>query len=222
MELLGESRRYEPAWKKEDATVARARCYGSAGEYNKAFQELDPLFHCYMTRAGDGCARALDDAKGVLCVIEQYGLGPDYCEKLQKRYEAVASSMGDDESEVSESRVARVLFVGGDDRQAKVDEAICRKVTERDDSIEIKFVHSGLESNWGKYANKISRLLPTHDAVVIMRQIRTNLSAYVRKECSKRNIPWRFCWSPGRDGSVEAVLKAAHAGRSNGSPPVTA
>ena len=213
VELLGESWRYEPAWKKEDAAIARARCYESGGEYNKAFQELEPLFHRFMTKAGGGHASALDDAKGMLCVIEQYGLGPIYCEKLQKRYEAVAGSMGDDESEVSESRVARVLFVGGDDRQAKAREAICRKANQRDGPIEIEFVHSGLDSNWGKYANDVKRLLPKHDAVVIMRYIRTNLSAYIRKECRDRNIPWRFCWSAGRGAAIEAVLKAARAGR---------
>ena len=216
VELLGESRCYEPAWDKEDAAIARARCYEVGGEYEQAFRELVPFFHRFTTKAREGDESALDEAQGVLCTISRYGLGPAYLEELEnleKRYEAVAGSLGDDESGVSESRAVRVLFVGGNERQAKADEAIRRRVAGHDDQIEITFVHSGLDSNWNVYAGKVERHLPTHQAVVIMRYIRTLLSEHIRKKCGEHDIPWRFCWSPGRGGAVEAVLKAAHAGR---------
>lgn len=153
----------------------------------------------------------------MLCAIRRYGLDePVYLEqleKLEKRYEAVAGSLEGRESGASERRSVRVLFVGGNERQAKSSRAICHRVARRDDRIEITFVRSGWDSNWNVYADEVERHLPTHDAVVIMRYIRTNLGKHIRRMCGERNIPWRFCWSPGRVGAVEAVLKAAHAVR---------
>ena len=213
VELLGESGCYEPAWQKEDAEIARARCYEIEGKYEETFQELLPFFHRFTTRAGMGDESALDEAEGMLRAIRQCGVEPAYLEKLEKRYEAVAGSFGERESGVSENRSVRVLFVGGNEGQAKADETIRRKVAKRDEQIEITFVRSGWDSNWNVYAKHVERRLPTHHTVVIMRYIRTNLGKHIRKKCGERNIPWRFCWSPGHGGAVETVLKAASAVR---------
>ena len=213
VELLGESGGHEPAWQKEDAAIARVRFYETGGEYEKAFQEISRLFHYFMTKAGEGDESALDEAEGILHTISKYGLEPAYLEGLKRRYEAVASSFGERESGVSENQPVRVLFVGGNEGQAKADEAIRRKVAGRDEQTEITFVRSGWDSNWNVYAECVERHLPTHHTVVIMRYIRTNLGKHIRKKCGERNIPWRFCWSSGRGGAVEAVLKAARAGR---------
>ena len=211
--LLGEPGRYEPAWQKEDAAIARARCYEAGGEYEEAFQELVRLFHRFTTRAGEGDESALDEAEGVLRTIRRYGLGPAYLEDLERRYEAVAGSLEDRDPGIPGDQFVRVLFVGGNEIQARADAAIRRRVAARDERIEITFMHSGWNSNWNVYAGEVRRHLPTHDAVVIMRYMRTHLGKHIRKMCGERELPWRSCWSSGRGGAVEAVLKAARAGR---------
>ena len=213
MELLGESGCYEPAWQKEDAAIARAHCYEVGGKYEETFQELRPVFYRLMAKAREGDESALDDAEGMLRAIHQYGFEPACLEELKRLYEAVAGAFGERESGVSENRSVRVLFVGGDEGQARADENIRHRVARRDEQIELTFVRSGWDSNWNVYAERVERYLPTHDTVVIMRYIRTNLGKHIRRMCGERNIPWRFCWSRGRVGAAEAVLKAAHAVR---------
>ena len=213
VELLGESGCYEPAWQKEDAAIARAHCYEVGGKYEEAFQELRPVFYRLMAKACEGDESALDDAEGMLRAICQYRVESACLEELKKRYEAVACSFGEHEPEVSENRSVRVLFVGGNEGQARADENIRHRVARHDEQIELNFVRSGWDSNWNVYAERVERYLPTHHTVVIMRYIRTNLGKHIRRMCGERNIPWRFCWSPGRVGAVEAVLKAAHAVR---------
>ena len=166
-----------------------------------------------MAKACEGDESALDDAEGMLRAICQYRVEPACLEELKKRYEAVAGSFGEHEPEVSENRSVRVLFVGGNEGQARTDENIRHRVARHDEQIELNFVRSGWDSNWNVYAERVERYLPTHHTVVIMRYIRTNLGKHIRRMCGERNIPWRFCWSPGRVGAVEAVLKAAHAVR---------
>ena len=113
----------------------------------------------------------------------------------------------------AENQPVRVLFVGGNEEQARTDDTIRRRVARCDEQIEINFVRPGWNSNWNEHARDVDRLLPTHHAVVIMRYIRTNFGKHIRRKCGERNILWRFCWSGGRGGAVEAILKAARAGR---------
>ena len=216
--LLSEPERYEPAWSREAAAIVRARCYESRGEYDNAINELRTIFFRYSTRAvaEGGSDSALDEAAGVLAIIRGYGLDRAYYEDLERRYDAVALD-GDGGAEasgaLSDRQRVRVLVVGGDVKQEKMDDAIRARVRQRDENIDITFLHSGWSSSWDKFVDGVRRRLERHHAVVISHQIRTGLGEHARRECGERNIPWRSCWGQSQGETVEAVLEAARAGR---------
>lgn len=113
-----------------------------------------------------------------------------------------------------ESRNVKVLVVGGNEIQSRDAVRVQRKVEQDDSGIEVEFLHSGWDSNWNKHFESVKRKLAAEcHAVVILRFMRTQLGRKVRAECSRRQIPWRSCWSGGQDGIARAVGSAAGAGR---------
>ena len=219
VKLLLEPERYEPAWDREDAAVARARCHESEGRFVDATEALRPLFFQYMAAAHPDDEFALDNAVGLLSTVRKYGLEASHYLDMESRYQAVVEELDDHgphaSSEAQENKVVRVLVVGGDERQARTKERVLRNVHERDNSVNIEFVHTGWTSNWSTYADKIVQLMKTHQAqaLVMMRFMRTHLGRRIRKECGKHSVPWRFCWGGGGSAIAEAVLKAARAAR---------
>ena len=218
VELLLEPEHYEPAWNREDAAVARARYHESQGEFLEAMEALRPLFFQYMAEAQRDDEFALDNAVGLLSTVQKYGLDTLHFQDLESRYKAVAEELDDHRRhatpEAREAKVVKVLVVGGNERQARTDkEGVLRNIHERDKFVSVEFVHTGWTPNWSMYADQIVRLMGTHQALVIMRFMRTHLGRRIRKECSRRSIPWRFCWGGGRRAIVEAALNAARAAR---------
>ena len=210
LEILDSSDRYEPAWEREDAAVASARCLEVEGKYIEALLNLRGVFHSYM-HSGDS-----HDALGVLDRIRGYGLEHAEYSDLERRYEG---SRADDEAALQDTDPVppvTVLVIGGNEIQAKFADRVQSKIAQRDPRTTVEFLHTGWTSNWHKYVEETDRRLAHCDAVVIMRYIRTLLGGHVRALCGKRNVPWRFCWSGGQGGLVESTLAAAHAVRVRG------
>ena len=201
---------FQPAWEPEEAVVAHARCLEKRGRYLDALQLLKPLVHQF---AGEG---RLDEAEGLLDTIRSYGLSEDHYADAAGRMRALSEQsrrqendrqMTDDE-EVRES--VRVLFVGGDERQEKAERAVRDRLGQRAPHIEVTFIHPGWSGNWRRHLDKVRRELPNHDALVVMRFVRTEFGTQVRKHCEK---PWRFCWASGTRGMADSIMEAARAAR---------
>ena len=207
-ECLSFPEHYQPAWEPEEAAVARARCLEARGELRAAFGLLQPLVHQYAT-AGD-----LTNARGVLDRIRTYRLGSDYLDEMEGRVEALADQAMVQEPDSPEGAAkavaprARVLFVGGDERQSKKNRAVADKVRQRTPHVEVTFIHPGWSGNWSQDLDRVRAKLPTHDALVLTRFMRTQLGRRIRKHCDR---PWRFCWSAGESGMADAILAAAEA-----------
>jgi tetratricopeptide (TPR) repeat protein len=208
-ELLTHPDRYEPGWDRDEATVARARCFEVQGEYVEATDVLRPLFHQYATDDD------LLDAEGVLDRIEAYGILREVHDDMSRRMAALrehASLSGRAESAVPGGRdTLRVLVVGGSEPQARVEEPVRLALAESHPHIEVTFIRTGWSGNWSKAADDIQRAIPDHDALVVMRFIRTGLGRSARRNCP---IPWRFCWGAGRALMVSSILAAAEASAS--------
>ena len=210
-ELLAK-RGYEPVWEPEEAVIAQARCLNAAGEMLDAFELLEPLVHRY---ASDG---ELHDAEGVLETIRDLGLGPDYYEGAAARVRQLRERHLDRSHDAAPSvetagRRVRILFVGGDERQAKYDRVVQETLHRRDPNVAVTFIHPGWGGNWNVEWARVRRALPRHDAVVLMRFMRTHLGRYIRRHC---DMPWRFCWRRGQEGMTDAILEAARAVRGAG------
>ena len=211
-DLLSKENAYQPAWGPEDAIIARARCFEAENRLEDALLLLQPLVHRYATE-GD-----LHDATGVLDRVRGYGLPSEYYEQEANRVQALAEQdllQAADHDQPSMSKAAlgtvRVLFVGGDERQAKNEEAVRRQVKERAPHVTLTFIYPGWNGNWNHHLDRVNAQLEKHDGLVLMRFIRTELGKQIRKRCDK---PWRFCWGAGRRVMSDAIIAAADAANS--------
>ena len=208
MELLAKKRSYASVWTPEDADIAMAQCHEVKGNYEAAASRLRELFHQY---ARDGSQA---DALGVLDTIRGYGLPEtDYIE-LHGRADALWGPDATTDSGIPEagpddsSNAASVLFVGGAEPQKRVEAAVRKRVEALAPKVEMTFVYSGWSGNWKQYLDRVHSELPRHDAVVVMRLMRTELGKQVRKACGKKL--WRSCWQ-GQRSMADAILEAAGA-----------
>lgn len=176
------------------------------------------LFHRYAAKAESGDREALDSAAGVLGRIRGYGLPEEWCLDLERRHEAIRT----EQQPLAPARHAgstavepvTVLVVGGNEIQSRDAERVRRKVQQTDPGINVDFVHSGWTSNWNKHLEDVKQKLDNGcHALVLLRFMRTQLGRKVRAECGRRDVQWRFCWSGGQSGIIEAVHRAADAGR---------
>ena len=111
-------------------------------------------------------------------------------------------------SKALRSKPAKVLFVGGNERQSKVEDAVRTKVQRSAPRVEVTFIYPGWSGNWSQHLEKVRAEMPKHDALVLMRFMRTELGKQIRKHCDR---PWRSCWSSGHKGMANAILAAAEA-----------
>ena len=210
LELLEDRSRYEPAWDWDDATIARARCLEAHGKYLNAVHVLQELFHRLATQEREA---GLDDANGVLDRIRGYGIDPSSYSNLTDRYNALTAQ----ESEAVPSPEGRppqaisVLVVGGAEQQARAEDMVRQKLQDSDPHIRVSFIQTGWTKNWGRKFGEIEGAMASHDALVIMRFMRTHLGRRIREKWT--GGPWRSCWGGGHGAVAEAVTRAAAAVR---------
>ena len=73
------------------------------------------------------------------------------------------------------------------------------------------FIQTGWSENWGRRFGEIEGAMASHDALVIMRFMRTHLGRRIRERWT--GGPWRSCWGGGHGAIVDAVARAAAAVR---------
>ena len=215
LELLEDRAGYDPVWTFEDATIARARCHEARGEFGDATSVLRKLFH---RLAAQETEAGLDDVGGVLHRIEGYGIDGSFFSDMTDRYSALASRLAADEaggeagpaSDSERPRVVRVLVVGGAEPQARAEDAVRSALKESHPRIRVRMVQTGWGSNWARKLAEIEGEMKRHDALVIVRFMRTHLGRQVRRCWSG---PWRSCWGGGAGAIAEAVVRAAGAVR---------
>jgi len=104
----------------------------------------------------------------------------------------------------------RIVFVGGDERQAKNDAHIDRDVSDRHGGlVQIEWVHIDWSVSPGRYADKVvGRVKHGADVVILMPLVRTGTGAQIRRESGELGVPWVACTGRGR-ASVNASVDEA-------------
>ncbi len=211
LELLSEQKKYDPAWTDDDAATASARCLEAQGNYEHALTKLRTVFHHHMS------ANDLDDAAAILDWARALALDEDAYVDMERRYSALAKQQTEPLPESQHKSVA-VLVIGGDESLAKSNGQVEMQVHRQDADVSVDFVKIDWTPNWMKTLDDVIGKLPNCNAVVLLRFMRTTFGQHVRRLCSKHDIPWRFCYGAGQGVRVQAVLRAAEAGRNVSAP----
>ena len=208
---------YQLAWSEEEAIVARAHGLEACGDFEEALVVMKQLFYRYAAK------NDLYAAKGILEHIRGYGLPETYYVQESNRLKALLKSE-DTPTESSEEEIAwkaskplKVLFIGGDERQAKLESDIRENLKKRTLHVDVTFIFSGWSSNWNKYLEEVKSELAAHDMLVLMGYMRTNLGREIRKSCGKKQ--WRTCWATGSNGIADSIVAAARDAESYNTSP---
>lgn len=100
----------------------------------------------------------------------------------------------------------KILFVGGNEVQARYDASIREELGKRWPGLELTFEHTGWSANWGRDVDHLVRQANHCDAIVIMRMIRTILGRTLREKVAR---PWVACTGTGRGIMLQSIREAA-------------
>ena len=202
--LLETPDQYQPGFEIEEARAARIRLLVRAGRDAEAAALLAESFHKALADGDDAAMAAAED---VLAEIRRLGQG-SVAETLGQRLTAARKAVGEEPviDAAARSRVRlRVLFVGGNEMQARYDASIRAAIQQEWPKVELELRHTGWSSNWGSHLDWIQGALHRFDVVVLMTFVRTNLGRGVRKACSAHGIPWFSCTGHGLDSARRAI-----------------
>jgi hypothetical protein len=183
-----------------EADFTRARLYAGIGEHERSIAVLESILY----RVLNGQYRGYDACE----IVEQmaaWGAEKDVIERLS------GLVLTEEMPTLSDrSTPVTVLFIGGDDRQAQHDQPVEEALREAAGGrVRVEWLHSGWDSNWGKWADQAERLYSQVDIAVLHPFMRTNLGRYLRRTLGEAGIQWRSCTGHGRHAIERAILQAA-------------
>ncbi len=110
----------------------------------------------------------------------------------------------------------RVLFIGGDERQAQAAHDIADRLRGSDPTLPVRFARIGWTSNWGREMPGRRSLIAEHDIVVLMTFIRTQCGRGLRAAIGEAGKQWRSCTGHGPQSMERAIRNAAAVVRGEG------
>jgi hypothetical protein len=146
-------------------------------------------------------------AEQILVMVDEWGLG----EALGKELRCALPPVGKGEATIDEKlrggAEIRLLFIGGNEIQARYDAAIAQELSGEWPGVTVHFEHSGWSSNWGRELPRLIDLANDADAVVLMQMMRTQLGRRLREALKK---PWISCNATGKGGILQSLRRAGY------------
>ncbi len=201
VDLLSDSDNFDPAWSSSDAIWAAAAVQETLGECREAAHSLRKEFYARIASAEPGASA---EAENILECIRSYGLPDEELGDMEHRLGAVLAIEREAVVPAPASIPVCVTVVGGDEKQARYDDALRRLFEYSQTSIDLNFRHTNWSSNHGEQFEQMCPLLNRSDAVVVMRRIRTNLGRNVRRHCPV----WIGCAGDSKSSIENAIRKA--------------
>jgi hypothetical protein len=201
---LADPAHYDSAWSEEDVLWARVRLARRAGRDARAAALLAQLFY-YLRDERPA------DAEQVLDILRAWRLDPAVRESLE-------AALPEEGEEASDSRVEErlrggervdVLFIGGNEVQARYDETVTEALRREWPGARVVFEHTGWGSNWGREVDRLSAAANRADGVVMMVMMRTLLGREIRARLER---PWVSCTGTGRQAILHSLRRAAVVG----------
>ena len=193
-------------WSEKEFMGIRARlaeCSGSEVHQNSTRQWL-------LQKANSLAAQDAHLAEECIQFAEWLGMPTETCDGVRKKITKFFGHTSNSSVAASTSaNHARVLFVGGDQRQEIMQPAIRRVVSASHPNVTIQFVHPGWSSNWKAAADSVSRKLKDVDVVVLNPFVRTLFGRHVRKAISDADMQWRTTYGHATPSIARAIVVAA-------------
>jgi hypothetical protein len=205
--MLDSPESYSPAWSPDDADAARMRLLELDGEYAAAAQALLRRFHKARSAGGE---HHLAYARDLLEVIDGYklkDLDTAPLHRLVTDARPLALS-GDPLEPLRRGAKARVLYIGGNEKQRASEAALLEAFAAEYPGLEVTFMFPGFSSNWRSYVEEVERMLPGVDAVCLSFLVRTTFGRHVRALCSSAH-PWFPCTGGGKQCIRRSIERAA-------------
>lgn len=183
----------------------------SVAELRGEYEDVGQFLQRQLARAlAEG---ALPLANDCVELLDARGLG-GFVSTEQRVWLASQMSAAASSREIAAGRPVRILFVGGNEVQARWDDEVRSEVARQAPGVGVDFIHSGWGSNWGVFVAEVERKVDQCSAIVLMRFVRTILGEKVRRIASDRDKPWIACSGHGKASVERAILEAARVARS--------
>jgi hypothetical protein len=192
-------------WAEDDMDATEAALLERIGKLTECAEVLQKMF--YRHRA-EGDWDMVEDILAQLTHLKLEGLDvaklSEQVEHLRPAELAVASIHA---SSLTLDGIA-VLYIGGHETQMRYEAEIRKYFNEHHPGLQVDLYFPGWTSNWIDHFERLERLIPKNNVVVINNYVRTQLGRKLRAACDART-PWRACTGHGRKSLIQAIEGAA-------------
>jgi hypothetical protein len=144
-------------------------------------------------------------AMDLLEVIDAHGLGVLVTNELRERIKTQEHAASRLAHGARTGLPVRILFVGGNEVQARWDRDIEAWLTQEYPGTGVTWIHPGWSSNWNKPLADVAGAMQRHQAVVLMKFVRTIFGEKVRRMASENHRPWIPCTGHGLSSVKRAI-----------------
>lgn len=134
-----------------------------------------------------------------------------------ERVAPLRQQLSRDDDQIDETHVQQavalapidVLFVGGNEVQARYEESISEEVERRfGGRVRITWEFTGWSPNWAPAAERVEAQFSPSAVLVLMQFVRTNLGRRLRRTAGENDVPWVACTGHGRAAIRRSILRA--------------
>jgi hypothetical protein len=212
LSLLSNAENYSPAWTPFDADEAAIRLLESRGRFDEAARILEQRF---WTARVERTPQAKAECEAILAALEEMGRAETDLAAMRSSLpeSSEAAAEQDEDYGLAEQRLKEgvpvsILFVGGNESQARYDEQVRQAIVEDFSGVVVEFKHPGWGSNWAPVCDLIEQRLGSYDGVVLSHLVRTNMGRRLRKMCGE-SPPWFACRGKGASSIQRSIRQAA-------------
>ena len=192
-----------PAWSETDVLRARFRLLRRLGRDADAYAQLRELFFALRDHRPQEAAQVLE------LFAECRAPGAYTMDLHLPNWEREEHLAPDIDARLEAGECVNVLFVGGNEIQARYLEDLKAQLHERWPGISVEFRLTGWSSNWGREVDGLKRLAENADVVVLMTMMRTTLGRALREALNDPPRPWVPCTGTGKKAMLTSIHHAA-------------
>ena len=175
-------------WGEAETLNVRIQLAFMAGKPDDAITLIEQLLNIHLGQ------HAFDQARAMLSLLAQFpqSNAAQYAALLERPHS------------VTKPRPCRVLYIGGNETQQGFKDLISEKLRTTHPHITVTWDLIGWRSNWDKDAERIERIIPNYDLVILSPYVRTLFGRYIRRVAEN----WRPSTGKGQGKIYSDIINA--------------